>query len=228
MEIMRKITLILLGVLVSMSTLSAAEMVSPSDNAKKGLTIRYRNAQPITFMERGVTFQVYPDGTLDVNYGRIGYRRAKRHRMYSGYGFPSYPQYRYHNGSRIWRNRFGQIIKIGRASVNYDYYGRVKRVGSITMSYGRFGQLRRVGGLRTWYNRWGKLVYAQGEVKPHFCGICGIDGCSMQHFDHRHNEWDRHNDWYNDRYRGFDDDDHDDDHFRKRRKRNRKLDFDTD
>lgn len=226
---MRKITLFLLGVLLSFGTLSAAEKVSPSDIAKKGLTIRYRNAQPITFIERGVTFQVYSDGTLDVNYGRRGYRRANRYRTYAGYGYPSYPQYRYHQGRRIWRNRFGQIIKVGRASVNYDFYGRVKRVGSITMSYGRFGQLRRVGGMRVWYNRWGRLIYAEGHVKHDFCGICGIDGCSMEHFDHRHDGWDRHNDWYNDRHRGFDHDDYDDDdddRFRKRRKRNRDYDFD--
>ena len=225
---MRKITLILLGVLGFLGTTSAAEMVSPSDIAKKGLTIRYRNAQPITFIERGVTFQVYPDGTLDVNYGRNGFRRAHRQRAYAGYGYPLHPRYRYHDGRRIWRNRYGQIIKIGRASVNYDFYGRVKRVGSITMSYGRFGQLRRVGGMRTWYNRWGELVYAQGHVKPHFCGICGIDGCTMQHFDHRDHGWDRHNEWYDDRYRGFDDDDDDDNHFRKRRHRHRYHDDDDD
>ena len=225
---MRKITLILLGVLLSLGTMSAAEMVSPTDIAKKGLTIRYRNAQPITFVERGVTFQVYPDGTLDVNYGRIGYRRANRHRSYAGYGIPMHSRYRYHNGRRIWRNRYGQIIKIGRASVNYDYYGRVKRVGSITMSYGRYGKLRRVGGMRTWYNHWGRLVYAEGHVKPHFCGICGIEGCTMQHFDHRHNGWDRHNDWYNHRNYRFDDDDFDDDddRFRRKRKRFKGYDFD--
>jgi len=226
---MRKITLLLLGVLVSLGTVSAAELVSPSDITKKGLTIRYRKAQPITFIERGVTFQVYSDGTLDVKYGRRGYRRANNYRMNAGYGFPFRSSYDYFRGKRIWRNRYGQIIKIGYSSINYDYYGRVKRVGSITMHYGRFDQLRRVGGMRVWFNKRGKLIYAEGNVKPHFCGICGINGCTMSHFDHRHNGWDRQHDWYNDHNDNFFNDDDDDDRYNNnRRKRQKRFGYNDD
>ncbi|NND16302.1 MAG: hypothetical protein HKN89_08240 [Eudoraea sp.] len=227
---MRKITLLLLGVLVSIGTLSAAEMLPPSDITKKGLANRYRKAQPITFIERGVTFQVYSDGTLDVKYGRRGFRRANRYRMNAGYGLPFRSSYDYFRGKRILRNRYGQIIKIGFTSINYDYFGRVKRAGSITMHYGRFKQLRRVGGMRVWFNKRGRLIYAKGHVKPHFCGICGINGCTMEHFDHRNNGWDRHDNWYydhNDNF--FDHDDDDDDHFyRKNRKRQKRNGYDSD
>jgi len=97
--------------------------------------------------------------------------------------------------------------------INYDKYGRIKRAGTVYMKYGKHrGKLKQVGGLRVKYNRWGEIVFTSGFVNNsnQGCGICGIDSCSVNHFDN-----DDHDDWY-------DDDDDDDDYYYRNKKDKRR------
>lgn len=168
----------------------------------------YRYAEPIQFMERGVTFFVYSNGEFDFNrkrgyahYGRRGYN----HRTHPRAG----KRFQYKNRfGQIQRDYYGNIVRVGRTYIDYDRFGRVTRIGSVDVDYGRRGNLRQVGNMFVTYNREGRLLYAEGEVKSGYCGICGTDNCSITHFsdyDHKFDHWD------NDGYRY------------KKRKRNRRY-----
>ena len=65
---MKKLVLIFAVLLMGLTTVTAAEKV---ETASKGedLTINYYNhfIQPIQFVERGVEFLIFPDGTFDFN-----------------------------------------------------------------------------------------------------------------------------------------------------------------
>ncbi len=104
---------------------------------------RYNDA--VTFVERGVEFNVFLDGSFD-------YRPLYNNSYYNFYGNRRLP---------VIRNNFGRITRIGNTVINYGYYGNVIGIGNIPVNY-RFGQLARVGNLVVEYDRWGY---------PHFRGF---------------------------------------------------------
>ena len=175
---------------------------------------RYRFAQPIMFLERGIEFLVFPDGSFDFNtnyydshfddnmYYKSNSRRSSIDVNYRGpnlsVGFTS----NRNNGVYISRDRFGQVRQIDNIYINYDRSGKVTRVGSVFIDYGRGrnGTLRQVGGLRVNYNAWGEIVNVRGEVNRYqngFCSITGSRNCNMNHNVGHHHD---HNDWYDGDY----------------------------
>ncbi len=201
---MRTITLFLMSLLLGVTSSHANEQIAPDSyrgkTTKEGVTKRYRNPQPIRFVERGVTFFVFPNGEFDFNTHRSMYRRGRRGNVNATFGAPGIrvrytrPRNRDHRyGVRIEHDRFGKVRRVGNTFINYDRSGRVKRIGSVYMQYGRFDQLRQIGGMRVKYNRWGRLIWSNGTVKHRPIG----------HIDHYDHDDDLYDDW--------DDDDWDDD-----------------
>jgi hypothetical protein len=208
---MKKIVLLFTGMLMGLTTVTAAETHSALQNTDLDITSRYRYAQPILFVERGVEFLIFADGSFDFNTDLFStvldndnyyYRRSNtrtRRGTNRTHGAPGH-RYSHHNrGVLVTYNRLGRVRRIGNVFINYDRQGRIKRAGSVYMSYRR-GQLKQVGGLRIIYNRYGEVIGTRGQVNfsNQGSGFCGISGCTTDHFNvqSQHNQWD--NDWHDD------------------------------
>ena len=168
---MKTMTLLITVLLAGLTTVDASEIASEKNNGILDET-RYRYAQPILFVERGVEFLIFPDGSFDFNteidaYGDIYYRSTTSNRTRRGsvnvtYGSPAQTNY---GGVLITHDRDGKVRRIGNVFINYDRSGRIKRAGSVYMSYIRGnGRLTQVGGLRVNYNSWGEIVNLFGFV----------------------------------------------------------------
>ena len=131
------------------------------------------------FLERGIEFLIFPDGSFDFNthinnghyedtyYRNSNSRRGSINTSYHG------PKVNVHyssdfgnRGVSISRDRYGNVRRIGHVYLNYDRYGKITRVGSVFINYGRGrnATLTQVGGLRINYNRWGEIVNVRGFV----------------------------------------------------------------
>ncbi len=207
---MKKITLVLAALLFSMTSATATEQISDLNSKDLGITKRYRFTQPITFVERGVEFLIFPNGEFDFNTDyNYGYydsyyrtKRSKRNRINATFGAPGVRiNYNRPRGVYIAHDRFGRVRRISNVFINYDAQGRVKRIGSVYMRY-RHDKLKQVGGLRIQYNRWGDMIAINGHVNfsNQGCGFCGITGCTTDHF---HNDFS--DDWYDDDWNNNDD-----------------------
>jgi len=209
---MKKIVLLFTGMLMGLTTVTAAESRSAIQNTDLDLASRYRYTQPILFVERGVEFLIFADGSFDFNtdlYATIPdfdnqyYRRSNTRTRRSSNRTHGAPGTMYTNSERgviVTHDRLGRVRRIGNVFMNYDRQGRIKRIGSVYMSYRR-DQLKQVGGLHIQYNRHGDVVGTRGSVNysNQSCGICGISGCTINHFDSNHhndNDWDDDDDNY--------------------------------
>ena len=140
---------------------------------------RYRFNEPIIFMERGVEFLIFPDGSFDFN-TNIGnsfsdyndtdyYRNTKRGSINTTQGAPGtasrHNYYGPSNGGVLIQHDYdGKVRRIGNVFINYDRTGKLKRAGSVYMNYNRGGLLTQVGGLRITYNNWGEIIQSSGTV----------------------------------------------------------------
>ncbi|WP_223548365.1 hypothetical protein [Aestuariivivens sp. NBU2969] len=171
-----------------------------------------RFTEPIIFMERGIEFLIFPDGSFDFDtnvynhynddiYYKSNINRSHVNVSYRGPNISigySYNKNR-NNGIYISRDRYGNVRRIGNVFINYDRWGKVTRVGSVFIKYGRGrnATVTQVGGLRVNYNHWGEIVNVRGYVNRYnddYCNICGVTSCTMSHGYnvHKHD----HNDWY--------------------------------
>jgi len=190
--------ILFIAVMLLVGTTAQAADQKLSDQVDR-VTKRYRNAQPIVFVEKGVTFFVYPNGEIDYKTPRRRNHRATN--WNTGY---------YNTPGRSRNYRFNRF------TVRYDYYGRVNRIGLITIGYNR---------LRVYYGKRGYIRHIEGNIHYTGCGYCGVDGCSITHdtyynfnrrSKHYHDDDDDDDDddyYYKNRKRRkkYDDDDDDDD-----------------
>lgn len=203
---MKKITLLLIGLLLGITSTTATEIVSELDNSKDlRINKRYRYTQPVMFVERGVEFLIFPNGEFDFNtdiyyrydsYYRNG--KSKRRGINTTYGAPGV-RYNYSRSRGVYvaHDRLGRVRRVGNVYVNYDHYGRIKRVGSVYIKY-RHGRLKQVGGLHIKYNRKGKVIDTWGKINRsnQGCGFCGTFGCTADHFNNDYRDDWYENDWY--------------------------------
>lgn len=168
---MRKITFLVAGFLFVLNAATAQEIRTDrrgngnghhNGNGHNGhnnyYAIDYRDAEPIEFRERGITFYVFPNGDFDFNTGNSSYI-ARR----GGVPTTTNIENRGVRGIRIEHDNYGRVRRIGNVFINYDYYGRVKRIGSVYMTYNSFA-LTRIGGMRLFYNYHGEIVGVTGYV----------------------------------------------------------------
>lgn len=152
---MKKITFLVASVLITFGILNASEFRT---NCKF--------EEPISFMERGIEFFVFPNGDFDFNtrpedsqgyyfYKTTGKRGNCQERRTMNYG------------TRIEYDSFGRVRRIGNTFINYDSRDRVNRIGSVYMRYNRFA-LTHIGGMEIIYNRRGEIVDTIGRVKGYY------------------------------------------------------------
>ncbi|OBX24001.1 hypothetical protein BAA08_01280 [Bizionia sp. APA-3] len=197
---MKKQVLLFTALLIGLTTVTANEnrSVSTADD----LTILNNSyAQPIIFMERGIEFMIFPNGSFDFNTNaspqashfesNYYYRSSTQTRRGSvnvTFGAPAATKgVRYaaprNRGVIITHDANGQVRRIGNVFINYDRNGKIKRAGSIYMNYNRNGLLKQVGGLHINYNSWGEIISQYGFVSPfsNMCHVCGIYSCTTSH-----------------------------------------------
>ena len=170
---MKRLVFLFAVVLTGLTSVSADELSSKKLNHQLDNPLRYGYAQPILFLERGVEFMVFPDGSFDFNteintFGDVYYRntnirtRTRRSSINTTHGAPSSF---YNGGVLITHDNQGRVRRIGNVFINYDRRGKIKRAGSVYMSYNRGnGRLTRIGGMRVHFNSWGELVNSNGFV----------------------------------------------------------------
>jgi len=156
---MKNFYLLFVGLLLSVTTTQASETSKQLETTENGLINRYRYAQPIQFVERGVEFFIFQNGEFDFNTHPVAFNRTRRSSINTTFGAPRVRT----RGNRYYTRNVG----VRNLFVNYDRYGRVKRIGSIYMRYHyRHGKVKQVGGLYLKYNRRGRLIRQYGNVKP--------------------------------------------------------------
>ncbi len=170
-------------VLIGLTSANATTFSVMPQDVDNYNTSRYRFAEPIMFIERGVEFLIFPDGSFDFNtnqgnsfsqFNDSYYRNisnTRRGSMNKTQGAPATNSRIYHygsmNSSMLVQHDFdGKVRRVGNVFINYDRLGKVNRVGTIYMSYNRGGMLSQVGGLRVMYNHWGEVVNSSGFVNP--------------------------------------------------------------
>lgn len=164
-NIMKRITLLTATFLLTTMVTFANHGTKKSYENNNGLTTRYRNAEPVTFVERGVRFFVFPNGQFDFDVVQTRYGRRGNPNIYMGNRGGKFV-----NGNKPYRrghllyDRFGRISKVKNVPVFYDRAGRVYQIGSVFMNYGRSGLLNQVGALDARYSRYGKIIYRYGNV----------------------------------------------------------------
>ncbi|MCF6128823.1 hypothetical protein L1S35_04010 [Flavobacterium sp. AS60] len=158
---MKKITLLVASILLVGSVANASEIIKKTGEEKR---MRFSFDEPISFIERGIEFFVFPNGEFDFNtrpedsQGDYFYKGAgKRGTTVQARGPINY-------GTRIEHDSFGRVRRIGNTFINYDSRDRVSRIGTVYMKYNRTA-LAQIGGMRIIYNRRGEIVDTVGRIK---------------------------------------------------------------
>lgn len=203
---MKKLLLLVTGLLMGLTTVNA-------QNNKRGKdfnSAHYRFAEPISFVERGVEFLIFPDGSFDFNtniedtyYSANTYYRSTTTRRSSvnvTFGTPNTVSRIHYSaptsrGTLILHDHDGKVRRIGNVFINYDREGRITRAGSVYMKYQRGnGSLKQVGGLRVNYNHWGEIVHVSGAVNYYNAHINYIVGADRWDNDNYYYDFDHHDD----------------------------------
>ncbi len=175
---MKKQVLLFTVMLTGLAAVAAEDFFVQPQDFNDNYNIGSHFAEPVSFVERGVEFLVFPDGSFDFNTqlqvssSETYYKssRSRRDMVNTTYGAPgtvnrihySEPRSR---GVLITHDNDGKVRRIGNIFINYDRLGRIKRAGSVYMNYQRGnGLLRQVGGLKIQYNRWGEIIHFAGQV----------------------------------------------------------------
>ena len=170
--------------------------------------VHYRFAEPVTFVENGVEFLIFPDGSFDFNTDLLNTYYNTNVTKWTNTRSNSFDfsldtrnfEGRIHYTSPytirpfILKDRFGNIRRIGTMPINYDREGRITQAGTVFMKYQRGnGNLRQVGGLKVNYNHWGEIVHISGAVNPYNSNIHYVVGYNLRD-DYRFDDFDHHDD----------------------------------
>lgn len=175
---MKNLVLLFTGVLMGLTTVTAE---TKSASQGEDLVVNPNHfVQPILFVERGVEFLIFPDGSFDFNtqldytQGDDYYRKGnstvntKRRSVNRTYGAPgTYNTYYYgpvNSGTVVLHDHSGKVRRIGNVFLNYNRQDQIKRVGSVYINYNRQGLVSQIGGMRLVYNPRGKLIRTIGHV----------------------------------------------------------------
>lgn len=211
---MRKVILLVAVFLSGMATEAIANQ-KEQITYRPGKKHRYYNSHSVSFVENGVLYTVFTDGSFDFQVLNQPYRYRRGRHNNANFVHNAPGRLYYKNNRRGFRNfvrtdAFGNIVRVGNTLINYKRNGRVKFIGRVQLRYQR-GSLVRVGDMDLIYNRRGKIIDTYGHVNR---------------YNRRfwHDPWnrlhDRNNDWFDNRNDDWDDDD------RRRGNRNRNKDID--
>lgn len=157
---MRKVFVLVVLFLGGM-TAQANEVTNLNRNNTTG--IRYNAPQSIHFIQRGVKFIIFPNGTFDFNYTNQQLQGRR------GHNAPGTIYTHRKNNRYVSYDYYANVTKVGRNFIYYNRNGKVNQIGNIPLTY-RNGRLIGVGNLRIFYNRHGQIRYTEGHVVDHTNG----------------------------------------------------------
>ncbi|MBD0835490.1 hypothetical protein [Aestuariibaculum suncheonense] len=188
---MKTLVLLFAGILLNMNSVMALDLNLTTNTPK-----HYRYVQPITFVEHGIEFSVFPDGNFDYeflyteDYYNFNTRRSSINASYSGPRVNINYTSTSPNRNYISRDRNGMIRVVGNVPINYDRTGNVTQIGSVFIGYGRGrnNTLNQVGGLIVNYNNWGQIVSTRGYINidnrhADYCDVQNDSWNNNMHFD---------------------------------------------
>lgn len=197
--VMRKVFILVVLFLGGITTQAVAQK-KDHKNFNNGINHRYYNPESVRFVEDGILFTVYTDGTFNFTnqFNGSPYFNGRRNHQVANYG-----KRRGHLRKRGWGNRplyvkndyFGNVILVNNVRITYQRNGKVAQIGCVPIVHRR-GLLRQVGGMTLEYNRFREIRNAYGFVNRY-----------NQQFWHEN--WYVYNDHGNYHYRNDDWDDED-------------------
>lgn len=161
---MKRTLLFLAASFVIGATVQAADLAREKADSNK-ISVNHKTISPVIFIERGVEFLVYPDGTLDFNVTPSSMQMNGRYvkEIY----YPGNHAVNYGTGANYRRgyvkyNRNGQVIQIGTLDIDYLRNGQVARIGAIPVKY-KQGRLDKIGNVKMHYDRSGRIYKQTGD-----------------------------------------------------------------
>jgi hypothetical protein len=174
---MKKVHLFAIAFLVGI-TAQASINTAHSSATPQGNNDRYLNSQSVSFVEDGVMYEVFLNGSFqfDLPFNQNNYRGRKvKTRNGNAYGLSRQRVNRRIFNMPIFKDRHGVIHTIGQTQLTYNRYGRVNRIGSVKLNYSR-GKLQSVGGMHIIYNRRGTVAHTIGHINAQnrTYGVCAV------------------------------------------------------
>ena len=138
---MKRQVLLFTMLLIGLTTVTATEkrLITPGED----LITNFRYAQPIMFVERGIEFMIFPDGSFDFNTNAVNnaphgnhyyYRQSRtvtrRGSVNTTFGAPGTV-----NGVRYSTTRNHGVL------IQHDRDGKVRRIGNVFINYNRIGKI---------------------------------------------------------------------------------------
>lgn len=157
----RTLFLVAVSFVIGVATQASEHITTPEKNEINGV----RNyLQPVVFVEKGIEFLIYSDGTLDFNTTPSSIRLNGRYLRQVYYN----PRDIYGTGANYRKgyvkyNRNDQVAQIGGITIDYLRNGQVDRVGDIPVKYKK-GALDKVGNLKMHYDRSGRIYKQTGSI----------------------------------------------------------------
>lgn len=121
--------------------------------------------KPVNFVENGIQFFVYPDGSINFNIPRSSYTVGRRtaQMVYIPHDSSPYSSLNPYRRGYIKYNKLGQVNAIGNTPLYYDRYKRIQQIGNIVIHYKR-GRLNRIGNMKVHYDRSGNIFKTTGII----------------------------------------------------------------
>ncbi|GAB5399292.1 MAG: hypothetical protein Aureis2KO_08770 [Aureisphaera sp.] len=192
---MKKALLLVALFLGGMTTQLTAQHQGSHTTIKKGKKHRYHNSQSVSFVENGVLFTVYTDGTFDFEEAAIcgtPYQYERRNRNVVYYQNSNFRRGRrgYNNNRlRVKTDIYGNIIGVNNIRIGYKRNGKVKQIGSVPIYHQR-GFMVQVGGMSIEYNRFGKIRRTYGTINRQNRNVWHDDWYTYNDYDDDWNDWD--------------------------------------
>lgn len=150
--------ILFLSMLMMASLMGAMES---NQRATKGAEFNPEfSSYSVDFMERGIHFYVFLDGTFDFTTSEA----AEVDYVYkNGRKF----QHTTPRGIRIERDYRGRIFRVGNVFIDYTYNNRIKRIGRVFIKYAN-QRMKKIGNLTIVYNRFGVNFLGSVKGRPYY------------------------------------------------------------
>jgi len=158
---MKKITFLVASVLLLGNLVKASEIIKTA-GVENSMRISFN--EPISFVERGIEFFVFPNGDFDFNTRPEDSQGDYLYRKAGGRNKGAHDRGNSNFGVLIQHDSFGRVRRVGNTFINYDSRDRISRIGSVYMKYNRFA-LSQIGGMKLIYNYRGDIVNTVGSIK---------------------------------------------------------------
>ncbi len=178
--IMKKSKLVVVAFLVGIATQANVKSLETLQGPR-GYNDRYLSSQSVSFIEAGVLYEVFLDGSFTYALPNTAQFKTRSQRNRSTNGQVNtgrrvqYTNSRRVLPGRIFIDRFGVLHSVGRTAIIYKPNGKVRRIGNVALRYQR-GRLIQAGNMSIFYGRRGRVSQTLGNINRRnlTIGVCGV------------------------------------------------------